>query len=280
MREIDAKTITDTVKNLAISANYELSDDMLALLKKALKSERSANGKEILKQLLKNAEIARSERYPICQDTGLAVIFLEMGQDVHVVGDSVRRAIDQGVRQGYKEGFLRKSVVADALDRKNTGDNSPAIVHTEIVPGSNIKITLIAKGGGCENVSRYKMFNPTASKSEIEQFVVQTVKDAGPNPCPPIIVGVGIGGDLEASAILAKKSLLRDVGKPSSNKENAKLERSLLEKINALGIGPGGLGGSVTALAVHVETAAAHLASLPVTVNIDCHAHRVKEAVI
>ena len=280
MREVDAKTITDTVKNLAISANYELNEDMLAMLGKALRTEKSANGKEILKQLIKNAEIARSERYPICQDTGLAVIFLEMGQDVHVVGGSVKNALNDGVRTGYREGYLRKSVVADALDRKNTGDNSPAIVHTEIVPGDKIKLTFIAKGGGCENVSRYKMFNPTAAKSDIEDFVVKTVKDAGPNPCPPIIVGVGIGGDLEASAILAKKALLRGVGKPSSNKENAKLEKTLLDKVNALGIGPGGLGGSVTALAVHVETAPAHLASLPVTVNIDCHAHRVKEAVI
>lgn len=280
MREIDAKKISETVKDLCIKANYELSDDMVHELNEALKNERSQNGREMIRQLIKNADIARKERYPICQDTGLAIVFVELGQEVRIVGGSLPGAVNEGVSRGYKDGFLRKSVVGDPFVRKNTNDNTPAILHTDIVPGDKIKITLMAKGGGCENVSGYRMFKPGTSREEIEGFAVETVKAAGANPCPPVIVGIGIGGDQEISALLAKKANLREIGKNHSNKDIAQMERETLAKINALGIGPEGLGGTVTALAVHIETAPCHIASLPVTVNIDCHAHRVKEAVI
>jgi fumarate hydratase subunit alpha len=280
MREIEVKRIKDTVKDLAIKANYELSEDVLYALNEALKKERSQTGREILRQLIQNADIARKERYPICQDTGLAIVFIELGQDARIVGGSLTEAVNEGVSIGYKEGFLRRSVVSGPFIRKNTNDNTPAIIHTEVVPGDKIKITFTAKGGGCENVSAYKMFKPTAGKGEIEDFVIETVKNAGANPCPPIIVGIGIGGNQEVSALLAKKANLREVGRSNSNKDTAMMEKEILNRINNLGIGPEGLGGTITALAVHIETAPCHIASLPVTVNIDCHAHRVKEAVI
>jgi fumarate hydratase subunit alpha len=208
------------------------------------------------------------------------MIFIELGQDVRITGGDLSEAVNEGVSRGYKEGYLRKSVVNDPFFRKNTNDNTPALIHTEIVPGDKIKITFMAKGGGCENVGAYKMFKPGASREEIEEFVVDTVKAAGANPCPPIMVGVGIGGNQENSAFLAKKALLREAGKLNSNKDTHKMEKELLAKINDLGIGPVGLGGTTTALAVHIEMAPCHIASLPVTVAIDCHAHRVKEAVI
>jgi fumarate hydratase subunit alpha len=280
MRDISADKIRETVKNLAIAAGYELNDDMVLALNKALKNEKSENGKEVIRQLIKNSEIARQERYPICQDTGLALVFIELGQEVHVIDGNINNAIQEGVAKGYKEGYLRKSIVNDPFNRKNTNDNTPALIHIDMIPGDKLKITLMAKGGGCENVSRYQMFKPTADKEEIWKFVVETVSNAGASPCPPIIVGVGIGGNLEGSGMLAKKSLLRGIGEPNSDKDISKMEKELLAKINALGIGPQGLGGTVTALDVHIETAPCHIASLPVTVNIDCHAHRVKEAVI
>ena len=280
MRNIEANKITGTVRDLCIQANYELSDEMLARLNKALKNERSGNGREVLRQLISNADIAKKNRYPICQDTGLALIFLEIGQEVMITGGDLTEAVNEGVSRGYKEGYLRTSVVHDPFMRKNTNDNTPAIIHTDIVPGENIKITFMAKGGGCENVGAYKMFKPGSSREEVEQFVVDTVFNGKANPCPPIIVGVGIGGNQERSAYLAKKALLRDIEKQSSNKETHQMEMELLDKINKLGIGPEGLGGTTTALAVHIETAPCHIASLPVTVSIDCHAHRVKEAVI
>jgi len=280
MREIEAKKIIETVKDLCIQANYELSDDVLYLLNEALKKERSANAREIIRELISNADIAKKVRYPICQDTGLALIFIELGQDVRITGGDLTEAVNEGVSRGYKEGYLRKSVVNDPFFRKNTNDNAPALIHTEIIPGDKIKITFMAKGGGCENVGAFKMFKPGASREEIEEFVVETVKTAGANPCPPIMVGVGIGGNQENSALLAKKALLREAGKLSSNKDTHKMEKELLVKINDLGIGPEGLGGTMTALSVHIETAPCHIASLPVTVAIDCHAHRVKEAVI
>jgi len=279
MREIEAKKISNTIKDLCIQANYELSEDVLKALKGALKQERSANGKEVINQLINNAEIAKKERYPICQDTGLAIVFIELGQDVHINGDLIK-AVQEGVAKGYTEGYLRRSVVGHPFNRKNTNDNTPAVIHTEIVPGDKIKITFMAKGGGCENVSRYQMFKPTASKEEIEKFALETVDQAGAAPCPPIIIGIGIGGNLEKSGLLAKKALLREVGKPSNDKDTANMEKELLIKINKLGIGPEGLGGVVTALAVHIDTAPCHIASLPVTVNIDCHAHRVKEVTL
>jgi len=280
MREIEAKKITETVKDLCIQANYELSDDVLSLLNEALKKERSANAREIIRELISNADIAKKVRYPICQDTGLALVFIELGQDVRITGGDLTEAINEGVSRGYKEGYLRKSVVHDPFLRKNTNDNTPAFIHTEMVPGDRIKITFMAKGGGCENVGAYKMFKPGASREEIEEFVVDTVKAAGANPCPPIIVGVGIGGTQENSAFLAKKALLREAGKLNSKKDTHNMEKEVLSRINALGIGPEGLGGTMTALAVHIETLPCHIASLPVTVAIDCHAHRVKEAVI
>jgi fumarate hydratase subunit alpha len=280
MKQIEAKKITETVRDLCIQANYELSDEMLALLNKSLKNERSGNGREILRELITNADIAKRSRYPICQDTGLALVFLEVGQDVMITGGNLTEAVNEGVSRGYKEGYLRTSVVHDPFLRKNTNDNTPAIIHTDIVPGEKIKITFMAKGGGCENVGAYKMFKPGAGRDEVEQFVVDAVSNAGGNPCPPIIVGVGIGGNQERSSFLAKKALLREIGKQSSNKETHQMEKELLEKINKLGIGPEALGGTTTALAVHIETAPCHIASLPVTVSIDCHAHRVKEAII
>ena len=280
MKEIQAKEIIETVKDLCIKANYELSDDVLYLLNEALKKEKSGNAREVIRELISNADIAKKVRYPICQDTGLALVFIELGQDVKIIGGDLTEAINEGVSRGYKEGYLRKSVVHDPFLRKNTNDNTPALIHTEIVPGDRIKITFMAKGGGCENVGAYKMFKPGAGREEIEEFVVDTVKAAGPNPCPPIIVGVGIGGNQENSALLAKKALLREAGKLNSNKETHKMEKELLAKINDLGIGPEGLGGTVTALAVHIETSPCHIASLPVTVSIDCHAHRIKYEVI
>jgi len=280
MREIEAKKITETVKDLCIQANYELSDDMVRLLNEALKKERSSNAREMLRALISNADIAKKNRYPICQDTGLALVFIELGQDARITGGNLTEAVNEGVSRGYSEGYLRKSVVHDPFLRKNTNDNTPALIHTRIVPGDKIKITFMAKGGGCENVGAYKMFKPGAGRQEIEDFVVETVKAAGANPCPPIIVGVGIGGNQETSALLAKEALIREVGRSSSSKETHKMEKELLAKINGLGIGAEGMGGTVTALAVHIETAPCHIASLPVTVSIDCHAHRVKEAVI
>jgi fumarate hydratase subunit alpha len=280
MREIEAKKITEAVRGLCIKANYELSDDMIYLLNEALKKERSSNAREVIRELISNADIAKKARYPICQDTGLALVFIELGQDVKISGGDLTEAVNEGVSRGYKEGYLRRSVVHDPFLRKNTNDNTPALIHTDIVPGDKIKITFMAKGGGCENVGAYKMFKPGAAREEIEDFVVETVKAAGPMSCPPIIVGVGIGGNQENSALLAKKALLREVIKLNSNKETHKMEKEILAKINGLGIGPMGLGGTVTALSVHIETAPCHIASLPVTVSIDCHAHRVKEIVI
>lgn len=280
MREIEAKKIAETVKDLCIKANYELSDEMVHELNEALKKEKSNSGREILRQLISNADIAKKERYPICQDTGLAVIFMEVGQDARIVGGTLAAAVNEGVSRGYKDGFLRKSVVGDPFIRKNTNDNTPAMLHTEIVPGDKIKITLMVKGGGCENSSTYRMFKPGASKEEIGSFILETVKAAGANTCPPIIAGIGIGGNQETSALLAKKALLRGTSRQNSNKDISAMEKEILRKINELGIGPGGLGGTITALAVHIETAPCHIASLPVTVNLECHAHRVKEAVI
>lgn len=280
MREIEAKKITETIKDLCIQANYELSDEMVCLLNEALKKERSATGKEMIRKLISNAEIAKTKRYPICQDTGLALVFIELGQDVRITGGDLTQAVNEGVRRGYTDGYLRKSVVQDPFVRKNTNDNTPVLIHTQLVHGDRINIIFMAKGGGCENVGAYKMFKPGESKENIEDFVVETVKAAGPNSCPPIIVGVGIGGNQENSALLAKKALLREAGKLNSNKEIHKMEKDISVKINDLGIGPVGLGGTTTALAVHIETAPCHIASLPVTISIDCHAHRVKEAVI
>lgn len=280
IREIITSAITDAVADLCQQANYDLGDDVYQALKNAESSEESPVGKEILRQLIENADIARAECVPMCQDTGFAVIFVELGQDVHIIGGSLNDAINDGVAKGYCEGYLRKSIVAHPLDRKNTGNNTPAIIHIEVVPGDKLKITCAPKGGGSENMSTVRMLKPSDGVEGVKRVVVDTVNAAGSNPCPPIIVGVGIGGTMEKAAILAKKALLRRVGEHSANPLDAALEDELLGLVNATGIGPAGLGGRTTALAVNVETHPAHIASLPVAVNIQCHAARHKEVVL
>ena len=281
MREIKAKDITETVARLSKEANYYLGEDVVAALKKAREQEESPAGRQILDQLLENAGIAAKEQMPLCQDCGLAVVFVEMGQDVHITGGDLVQAINEGVRKGYAEGYLRKSAVKQPFSaRVNTKDNTPAIIHTEIVPGDKLKITIAPKGGGSENMSRFTVLKPAQGRQGVVDFVVNAVDEAGSNPCPPTIVGVGIGGTAEKAMIMAKKALLREVGKPSSDLEVAELEKELLQRINSTGVGPGGVGGRITSLAVHVETFPAHIASLPVAVNIQCHSARHKEAAL
>ncbi|NPV43549.1 MAG: fumarate hydratase [Firmicutes bacterium] len=281
MREVHVEEITKTVEKLCIEANYNIPDDVKKALEAAVEKEVSPLGKEILQDILENIDIARCDQTAICQDTGLAVIFLELGQDVRIVGGDLEKAINKGVRQGYINGYLRKSAVNDPLFlRKNTGDNTPAIIHTSIVPGDKVKITVAPKGGGSENMSALAMLKPSDGVEGLKKFILNTVDKAGPNPCPPIIVGVGIGGTIEKTTLIAKKALLRAVGEHNPNPEIAKLEEELLDEINKLGIGPQGFGGKITALAVNIETFPAHIASMPVAVNIQCHAARHKEAVI
>jgi fumarate hydratase subunit alpha len=279
MREIDVKMITERVRTLCMEANTDLEEDVLQAFDRAMEKEESPLGIEILKELKENARIAKEERVPICQDTGFAVIFLELGQEVHLVGGGLREAIFEGVRQGYRDGYLRKSI-CHPFSRANTGDNTPAIIHTEIVPGKKVKITVAPKGGGSENMSRVVMLTPSDGVEGIKRFVVQRVKESGSNPCPPTIVGVGIGGTFEQAALLAKKSLLRALGSRNPDPELDKLESEILDEINRLGIGPQGLGGRTTSLAVHVLMMPCHIASFPLAVNIQCHAQRHKEAVI
>jgi fumarate hydratase subunit alpha len=279
MRQIEAKAITRAVKEAANAANYELGEDLLAALRKGATTEESPAGREVFRQLLENARIASQERFPLCQDCGLTVIFAEVGQEVQIVGGDFQEAIQEGVRQGYLEGYLRKSL-CHPLTRANTGDNTPAVIHTEIVPGDKLKLMIVPKGGGSENMSRLFMLKPAQGWAGIKEAVVTTVKEAGPNPCPPIIVGVGIGGTFERAAFLAKKALLRDVGTPNPDPELAKLEAELLDAVNQLGIGPQGLGGRITALGLHLLMQPSHIASLPVAVNIQCHASRHKEVEI
>ncbi|MFQ6082121.1 MAG: fumarate hydratase [Candidatus Aminicenantia bacterium] len=282
MKLISLKEVKNKVKEKVQEANFELGEDVIEVIKRELENEESPGGKAILNQILQNAEIARNEKLGLCQDTGLAVFFVEMGEEVQFKKEdglkSISQAITEGVREGYKEGYLRKSIVEDPLRRKNTGDNTPAFVHWEIVPGEKFKITFMAKGGGAENMSAIRMFAPAAGQEGIEDFVVETVDKAGANPCPPIIVGVGIGGNFETSALLAKKALLRrPLGSHNSDPFYADMEKGLFKRINNLGIGPQGLGGRVTTLAVHIETYPCHIASLPAAVNIECHSHRVME---
>ncbi|MBN1393130.1 MAG: fumarate hydratase [Sedimentisphaerales bacterium] len=283
MRKIEFEKIVDTVENLCIEAGHELPPDVLAALEDAARKESSPAAK-ILNKLIENARIAKDEKIPLCQDTGLAVVFVEQGCEVFVKADEGKTlydAINAGVAAGYKNGFLRSSVVADPLNkRKNTGSNTPAVIHYSIVPGDKLKITVITKGAGCENKSQFKMFNPTADREEIIKWIVDVVKQAGADACPPLIVGVGIGGDFELSCLLSKKALLRNLQQRNSDQFYAKLEADLLSRINALGLGPQGLGGDTTALACLIETAPCHIASLPVAVNIECHSHRHKSAVI
>jgi fumarate hydratase subunit alpha len=280
LRLVDAATITATVAELCQKANYELGEDVLEAFKEALDQEISLTGRDVLQQLLENARIAREEQVPMCQDTGFAVVFLEVGQEVVITGGDLYEAVNEGVRRGYQEGYLRKSIVDHPLRRKNTGDNTPAVIHTRIVPGDKLKIIVAPKGGGSENMSGLRMLKPAEGVEGVKKFVIEQVRAAGPNPCPPVVVGVGIGGTFEKAALLAKEALLRPLGQPHPDTEIACLERELLEAINNLGIGPQGLGGRTTALAVHVEVFPCHIASLPVAVNINCHASRHKEAIL
>lgn len=274
IRKVNTDDIVKNIKEMCIEANHYLSKDMDKALKDATASEKSELGKKILNQLQENLKIAAEEMIPICQDTGMAVIFLEVGQDVHFEGMAIEDAVNEGVRQGYTEGYLRKSVVGDPIIRKNTKDNTPAVIHYSIVPGNKVKITLAPKGFGSENMSRVFMLKPADGIEGVKNAILTAVKDAGPNACPPMVVGVGVGGTFEKCAILAKKALTRPVGEHSAIPYVKDLEEEMLEKINQLGIGPGGLGGTTTALAVNINTYATHIAGLPVAVNICCHVNR------
>lgn len=274
MRDINVSEITAAVKKLCIDVNYRLSEDMCTVLGRAVDEEVSELGKSILMQLQENLKIAGEDQIPICQDTGMAVLFLKVGQEVHFVGGDLTDAINEGVRQGYTEGYLRKSVVSDPLIRKNTGDNTPAVIHYDIVPGDKVKITCAPKGFGSENMSRVFMLKPADGEEGVKNAVVQAVLDAGPNACPPMVVGVGIGGTFEKCAEMAKEALTRPVGQSSDIEYVRAMEKEILDRINKTGIGPAGLGGKVTALAVNINTYATHIAGLPVAVNICCHVNR------
>jgi fumarate hydratase subunit alpha len=278
LRNISTSEVTEKVRYLCLGAAYDLEPDVRLALKGAVETESSPLGKEVLGQIVKNFEIAAGENVPMCQDTGMAVFFIDVGREVSFDGP-LEDAVNEGVRRGYKEGYLRKSV-CQPLTRENTCDNTPAVIHTRFIEGDSVRIKIAPKGAGSENMSRLKMLKPAEGMDGIKGFVVETVKEAGGNPCPPIIVGVGIGGNFELAALLAKKALLRPVGTPNPDKELSALEKELLEGINRLGIGPMGFGGTTTALSVHVETSPCHIASLPVAVNIQCHAARHKEVVI
>ena len=281
MRDIEAKEVTTTVSRLFQEANFFLPDDVLASLRQARDSEESPVGRQVIDRILENADIAASERMPLCQDCGVAIVFLELGQEVHITGGDLYTAVNEGVRQGYDKGYLRKSMVRQPYSaRINTKDNTPAIIYTEIVPGDKLKITVIPKGGGAENMTRLAMLPPARGRQGIIDFVVNAVDEAGSNPCPPVIVGIGIGGTAEKTLMLAKRASLRKIGEPNPDAEVAKLEKEILERINNLGIGPMGYGGRVTALAVHVEVFPAHIASMPVAVNLQCHSARHKEVIL
>ncbi|MGH4140445.1 fumarate hydratase [Clostridium sp.] len=274
MKEINVAEITKTIKKLCIDANYYLSDDMRDQLKKAKEKETWDIAKGILDKILINADIAKNEKMPMCQDTGMTCVFIELGQEVHIIGGGLESAINKGVAQGYEEGFLRKSVVSDPIQRVNTKDNTPAVIYYDIVPGDKLKITVAPKGFGSENMSQIKMLKPSDGLQGVKEFIIKVVKEAGPNPCPPIVVGIGIGGTFDKAANLAKKAAVRPTDKPNANPYYENLEKELKEEINKLGIGPQGFGGKTTALAVNIETYPTHIAGLPVAVNINCHAAR------
>jgi fumarate hydratase subunit alpha len=281
MRELDVSEVARAIEELCVTACYDLPEDVVRAMERAREVEESDVGREVLGICLENARVAARERVPICQDTGVTIVFLELGQDLRLVGGDLYTAVGEGVRQGYTKGYLRKSVVVDPLfTRKNTGDNTPPVIYTDIVPGDRLRIVVVPKGTGSENMSGLKMLTPAAGPDGVKKFIVETVDQAGSNPCPPIIVGVGVGGMMDRAALLAKKALLRKVGEPHPQPEVAKLERECLAEVNALGIGPQGLGGRVTALAVHIETAPTHIGALPVAVNIQCHAARHAERVL
>jgi len=281
MREIEASSITQAVAQLCQEANFELGEDVIAALKQAQQTEESSLGKEVLSQLLENARIAKQEHLPLCQDCGTAVVFLEIGQETHIIGGDLYLAVEEGVRQGYTQGYLRKSMVSQPFSaRINTRDNTPPVIHTEIVPSDQVKIIVMPKGSGAENMSKLAMLKPGDGRQGIIDLVVTTVDEAGGNPCPPLIVGLGIGATSEGAMLLAKKALLREVAKPSPDPEIAELEKEILARINALGIGPMGFGGRTTVLAVQAEVMPTHIGSLPVAVNLQCHSARHKEAIL
>jgi fumarate hydratase subunit alpha len=281
MRELDVALITDAVARLAVEACCDLGDDVLRFFGEAAEREESETGREVFRQLLANAAVAREKRMPLCQDTGLGVVFLDVGQDVHLVGGDLTAAVDEGVRRGYREGYLRKSCVADpAGARRNTGDNTPAVLHVALVPGEQVRVVVLPKGGGAENKSALTMLTPAQGRQAVVDFVVDTVGRAGPDACPPLIVGVGLGGNFERVALLAKRALLRPLGSRNPEPRLAELEDEIEERCNDLGIGPQGLGGRITVMDVFVEEAPAHIASLPVAANIQCHSARHREAVL
>ena len=280
MREVNVSIITDNIKEMCIEANHFLTDDMKNVFENAVKNEESALGKQVLGQLEENLKVAGEDMIPICQDTGMAVVFINVGQDVHLTGGDITDAINEGVRRGYVEGYLRKSVVKDPIYRENTKDNTPAVIHFNIVPGDKVDITVAPKGFGSENMSRVFMLKPADGIEGVKEAILTAVKDAGPNACPPMVVGVGIGGTFEKCAYLAKKALTRDLNEESRVEYVRDLEKEMLEKINKLGIGPGGLGGTQTALAINIETYPTHIAGLPVAVNICCHVNRHSHRVI
>lgn len=280
MREIQVQQITDVVERLCIEANQYLPEDIRKAIQSCHAQEDWEDARDVLEKITENFKIAGEEKVPICQDTGLACVFLEIGQDVHIGGGNLAEAVDEGVRRGYSRGYLRKSVVKDPIRRENTGDNTPAMIYTEIVPGSQIKITVAPKGFGSENMSALRMFKPSQGLETIKKFILETVEDAGPNPCPPVVVGVGIGGTFDKAALLAKKALMRPVDVPSPDPFYAQLEEEMLEKINRLGIGPQGFGGRTTAIGVNIETMPTHIAGMPCAVNINCHVTRHKTEII
>jgi len=280
MREIHASTITDGVKKLCMEANYSIEPDMLRAFDRALVAERSPAGKHVLQILKDNAELARTKEIPYCQDTGTVICFVELGQDVHVTGGGLADAINEGVRQGYTEGYLRASIVRSPFGRVNTGDNTPAVLHVEVVPGVAMKIQVMAKGGGCENRSKYKMLTPAEGVDGVKEWILECIKTAGPDACPPLIAGVGVGGNFEKAALLSKKALFRELGTPNPDPFVDAIEKDVLDSANRLGIGPQGYGGDTTAFGIHILTYPCHITSLPVAVTIECHAHRHKEVTL
>jgi len=280
MRKVKFQDVVNAVREMCIEANCKIGEDVLKALREAVEKEESEVGREVLNQIIENDEIAMEEKIPICQDTGQTVVFADVGEDVKIEGGTLKEAITEGVRKGYVEGYLRKSMVEDPLRRKNTGDNTPPIIHIDLVKGEKLRIIVAPKGGGSENMSAIRMLSPAEGKEGVKKFVIETVRKAGGNPCPPVIVGVGIGGDFELCAILAKKALLRDIGERNEDPFYAQMEIDLLEEINKLGIGPMGLGGRITALDVHIEAHPCHITAIPVAVNIQCHAARHKERIL
>ena len=280
MREIHASAVADAVKKLCMEANYSIEPDVLRAFDRALVAERSPAGKHVLQILKDNAELARTKKIPYCQDTGTVICFVELGQDVHVTGGGLADAINEGVRQGYTEGYLRASIVRSPFDRVNTGDNTPAVLHLEVVPGVAMKIQVMAKGGGCENRSKYRMLTPAEGVDGVKEWILECIKTAGPDACPPLIAGVGVGGNFEKAALLSKKALFRELGTPNSDPFVDAIEKDVLDRANRLGIGPQGYGGDTTAFGIHILTYPCHITSLPVAVTIECHAHRHKEVTL